>query len=189
MEPAAGLKEVEMFHWQSETMQDEDRAGLEQSSSPKADDAQRNEDGSGDLLLCRSSAMIEVLVGDRENAQELTCSICLDLFWDPLVIPSCRHAFCRNCVIKSMHSSPNGQQCPNCRDDILIDPLTHDQDETLQKIVEATMTEDSLARRKSNAIAELEDLTRLMVHVYPIFYMNPGCRPGQRIQLYLFEKR
>lgn len=48
--------------------------------------------------------------------KELTCSICLDLFKDPVIL-KCGHNFCRYCIC--MHWDENGDdygyQCPECR--------------------------------------------------------------------------
>lgn len=39
---------------------------------------------------------------------ELTCSVCRDIFREPVVLP-CTHSFCRECLQKS------GPRCPLCR--------------------------------------------------------------------------
>ncbi|XP_048342914.1 E3 ubiquitin-protein ligase TRIM7-like [Sphaerodactylus townsendi] len=52
----------------------------------------------------------------RELCQESTCSICLDLFRDPVLIPGCGHSFCRACLTQSW-GEPAGADtsCPQCR--------------------------------------------------------------------------
>uniref|UniRef100_A0A670Z4S7 RING-type domain-containing protein n=1 Tax=Pseudonaja textilis TaxID=8673 RepID=A0A670Z4S7_PSETE len=42
--------------------------------------------------------------------EEATCSICLDYFQDPVLIPECGHNFCRGCLTRSSEAS-----CPECR--------------------------------------------------------------------------
>ncbi|XP_041651059.1 E3 ubiquitin-protein ligase TRIM21-like [Cheilinus undulatus] len=45
---------------------------------------------------------------------QFLCSICLDVFTDPVTIP-CGHNFCQNCITE--HWDSNVQyQCPNCKD-------------------------------------------------------------------------
>ncbi|XP_042310929.1 LOW QUALITY PROTEIN: E3 ubiquitin-protein ligase TRIM39-like [Sceloporus undulatus] len=42
--------------------------------------------------------------------EEATCSICLDPFRDPVMIPNCGHNFCRACITQCQQSL-----CPQCR--------------------------------------------------------------------------
>ncbi|KAM9751937.1 nuclear factor 7, brain-like [Menidia menidia] len=44
-------------------------------------------------------------------SEDLTCSICLTIFSDPVVL-RCGHSFCRECISLSLKSQP---QCPQCR--------------------------------------------------------------------------
>lgn len=45
--------------------------------------------------------------------QELICSVCRDIFKNPLVLP-CSHSFCRDCLQGS--SKSGGNRCPLCRE-------------------------------------------------------------------------
>uniref|UniRef100_A0A3Q3B363 RING-type domain-containing protein n=1 Tax=Kryptolebias marmoratus TaxID=37003 RepID=A0A3Q3B363_KRYMA len=45
------------------------------------------------------------------SSEDLTCSICLTLFDDPVII-CCGHSFCRKCITLSLSSQ---RQCPQCR--------------------------------------------------------------------------
>ncbi|XP_078575647.1 uncharacterized protein LOC144861547 [Branchiostoma floridae x Branchiostoma japonicum] len=48
--------------------------------------------------------------------EELTCSICLELFTRPKVLP-CQHTFCQDCL--QDHAGRGGAfQCPNCRQQV-----------------------------------------------------------------------
>ncbi|NXH17839.1 TRI59 protein, partial [Bucco capensis] len=60
--------------------------------------------------------------------EELTCSICYNLFEDPRIL-SCSHTFCRNCLEGVIQSSRNFSiwrplrlplKCPNCRTSVEI---------------------------------------------------------------------
>ncbi|XP_059193519.1 E3 ubiquitin-protein ligase TRIM39-like [Centropristis striata] len=51
---------------------------------------------------------------------QFLCSICLDVFADPVTIP-CGHNFCKTCITE--HWDKNVQcQCPNCKKDFSIRP-------------------------------------------------------------------
>ncbi|KAG8127608.1 hypothetical protein E2320_014551 [Naja naja] len=47
--------------------------------------------------------------------EEATCSICLDYFRDPVLIPECGHNFCRGCLIHRWGTSESEASCPQCR--------------------------------------------------------------------------
>ncbi|XP_053235572.1 zinc finger protein RFP-like isoform X2 [Podarcis raffonei] len=47
---------------------------------------------------------------------EATCSICLDYFKDPVIIPECGHNFCRSCLILFWGESEAEASCPQCRE-------------------------------------------------------------------------
>ena len=55
-----------------------------------------------------------VLIGDH-----LTCSICLDLFEDPVTTP-CGHTFCKGCLDRNMTLNDLG--CPLCPHLVLPTP-------------------------------------------------------------------
>ncbi|XP_058027659.1 E3 ubiquitin-protein ligase TRIM39-like isoform X2 [Ahaetulla prasina] len=47
--------------------------------------------------------------------EEATCSICLDYFQDPVLIPECGHNFCRGCLTRSWGTSESEASCPQCK--------------------------------------------------------------------------
>uniref|UniRef100_A0A670HY97 Zinc finger protein RFP-like n=1 Tax=Podarcis muralis TaxID=64176 RepID=A0A670HY97_PODMU len=47
--------------------------------------------------------------------EEATCSICLEYFQDPVIIPECGHNFCRSCLILYWGKSEGEASCPQCR--------------------------------------------------------------------------
>ncbi|XP_078584919.1 uncharacterized protein LOC144867027 [Branchiostoma floridae x Branchiostoma japonicum] len=56
----------------------------------------------------------------EEIREELTCSICLELFTRPKVLP-CQHTFCQDCL--QDHAGRGGAlQCPNCRQQVRLPP-------------------------------------------------------------------
>ncbi|XP_070789482.1 E3 ubiquitin-protein ligase TRIM11-like [Pituophis catenifer annectens] len=51
----------------------------------------------------------------QDFLEEATCSICLDFFQDPVLIPKCGHNFCRGCLTRSRGTSKSKASCPQCR--------------------------------------------------------------------------
>ncbi|KAK9405741.1 zinc finger protein RFP-like [Crotalus adamanteus] len=51
----------------------------------------------------------------QDLLEEATCSICLDYFQDPVLIPECGHNFCRGCLTRSWGTSESEASCPQCR--------------------------------------------------------------------------
>ncbi|CAI5768163.1 E3 ubiquitin-protein ligase TRIM7-like [Podarcis lilfordi] len=47
--------------------------------------------------------------------EEATCSICLECFRDPVIIPECGHNFCRSCLTQYWGKSEGEASCPQCR--------------------------------------------------------------------------
>ncbi|XP_058027706.1 zinc finger protein RFP-like [Ahaetulla prasina] len=47
--------------------------------------------------------------------EEGTCSICLEFFQDPVLMPECGHNFCRGCLTRSWGTSESEASCPQCR--------------------------------------------------------------------------
>ena len=55
--------------------------------------------------------------------EQLTCSICLDVFTEPKTL-QCLHSFCLPCLKKMAAKSPSDAplRCPDCREDIRLPP-------------------------------------------------------------------
>ncbi|XP_030053368.1 E3 ubiquitin-protein ligase TRIM39 [Microcaecilia unicolor] len=47
--------------------------------------------------------------------EEVSCSICLDYFTDPVII-DCGHNFCRSCITQSWEGKDTDFPCPQCRE-------------------------------------------------------------------------
>nr|XP_034962968.1 E3 ubiquitin-protein ligase TRIM7-like [Zootoca vivipara] len=54
----------------------------------------------------------------RDLCEEATCSICLEYFRDPVIIPECGHNFCRSCLIQCWGKSEGEASCPQCRETV-----------------------------------------------------------------------
>lgn len=51
----------------------------------------------------------------KETVEEdHTCSICLDVFFKPVILPRCGHHFCENCLYESAMLT-EARRCPLCR--------------------------------------------------------------------------
>ncbi|CAM4649981.1 unnamed protein product [Caretta caretta] len=46
---------------------------------------------------------------------EVTCSLCLDYFKDPIIITKCSHSFCRACITQHCKDPGTDVRCPHCR--------------------------------------------------------------------------
>jgi hypothetical protein len=52
--------------------------------------------------------------------EHMTCSICLELYSEPLRLP-CEHCYCRKCLVDLCSCDPGSKfQCPECRHPITI---------------------------------------------------------------------
>uniref|UniRef100_A0A670HXH7 RING-type E3 ubiquitin transferase n=1 Tax=Podarcis muralis TaxID=64176 RepID=A0A670HXH7_PODMU len=52
----------------------------------------------------------------EDLCEEATCSICLEYFRDPVIIPECGHNFCRACLTQCWEKSEGEASCPQCRE-------------------------------------------------------------------------
>ncbi|XP_037019619.2 E3 ubiquitin/ISG15 ligase TRIM25 [Artibeus jamaicensis] len=63
-------------------------------------------------------------MADLSLAEELTCSICLDLFRMPVTTP-CGHNFCGQCLDETWAAPGAAYQCPQCRRTYKVRPQLH----------------------------------------------------------------
>jgi hypothetical protein len=64
----------------------------------------------------------EVVVFAKPPPPDLKCSICLELFRDPL-ITNCGHTFCSRCVYQ-VSGGASGDQCAVCRKSVVVTELS-----------------------------------------------------------------
>ncbi|KAJ7872175.1 hypothetical protein B0H14DRAFT_3131661 [Mycena olivaceomarginata] len=78
-------------------------------------------------------------VSGEDLERALTCSICQDIMWKPVITPGCGHTFCRECLVNhfqwesathaTMHQGWNEIRplpvhiCPNCRGTVTEAPV------------------------------------------------------------------
>ncbi|XP_064614074.1 nuclear pore complex protein DDB_G0274915-like [Liolophura sinensis] len=52
------------------------------------------------------------------DLEDLDCSICRDIFKEPVALPDCQHVFCRQCIqslVDAAHRETQSPRCPDCR--------------------------------------------------------------------------
>ncbi|XP_015267766.1 PREDICTED: E3 ubiquitin-protein ligase TRIM41-like isoform X2 [Gekko japonicus] len=70
----------------------------------------------------------------QELSEELTCSICLEYFRDPVMLTECGHNFCRLCLTRSWGEPPADASCPQCRE--MVQPRNLKPNRQLANVVE-----------------------------------------------------
>ncbi|KAL7986441.1 hypothetical protein Chor_011607 [Crotalus horridus] len=98
--------------------------------------------------------------------EEATCSICLDYFQDPVLIPECGHNFCRGCLTRSWRTSESEASCPQCRQ--TFGPRNVLPNRQLARLVEVARRcedpwgeeggSDHIEKEKKNVVAEFREL-------------------------------
>uniref|UniRef100_UPI00398EC09C E3 ubiquitin/ISG15 ligase TRIM25-like n=1 Tax=Pristiophorus japonicus TaxID=55135 RepID=UPI00398EC09C len=80
-------------------------------------------------------------------AEELTCAVCLQVYWDPVILP-CQHSFCLKCIsdVWAHAAGPDGINCPQCRRKFNPRPKL-EKNFTLQSIVEKFNQSQTAAER------------------------------------------
>ena len=118
-----------------------------------------------------------------------TCSLCLNWYCEPIET-SCKHTFCRVCLLQSTQLSPDGRKCPLCRTPLIMpDPKTHPIDRTLETLIRQNILSSEYELRLSSSRQIMADLAERARTTVPIFYMSPGVRTNRHIALHLFEPR
>ncbi|XP_061469466.1 uncharacterized protein LOC133378868 [Rhineura floridana] len=80
---------------------------------PVADEKERKRNS---FCLPGGAAMADLWGPVQDLCEEATCSICLEYFWDPVIIPECGHNFCRACLRRCWGKSEAEASCPQCRE-------------------------------------------------------------------------
>lgn len=77
----------------------------------------------------------------------MTCSICLDILYQPVTSP-CSHSFCRVCVRRLIQYDTGGATCPTCRQPLRLDPDGLVVNRELLAKLEELFSEDVLGRKE-----------------------------------------
>jgi len=119
--------------------------------------------------------------GEGQNSdliQELSCTLCLELFYEPTTL-RCGHTFCMSCIKKSIiHKN----ECPICREVVTHIPSSS---VTLRNICNHHFPKQYEARRADfQQLLEEKPPSRLL----PMFILEP-LLPNQEMTLHVFEYR
>ena len=71
-----------------------------------------------DTMKMTENTMDDAVIGRCREAiaDTLKCSVCLDLYDDPLILSGCGHTFCRECITKHLQGrKAYSSQCPECK--------------------------------------------------------------------------
>jgi tripartite motif-containing protein 59 len=94
--------------------------------------------------------------------EEMTCSICLELYEEPLMLP-CTHTFCKSCLLDLVQSGQPGQylRCPECRMEHVLDsqgvdtfPKNRVLDNVIQKYKQQRQKSVEEKRQRSQELAD-----------------------------------
>ncbi|XP_072847062.2 E3 ubiquitin-protein ligase RNF135 isoform X5 [Pogona vitticeps] len=60
---------------------------------------------------------------EKKLQEELTCSLCLDVFNTPVLIAKCSHNFCKKCISQHCQKARDKAFCPECRGELRLNGL------------------------------------------------------------------
>ncbi|KAL8213161.1 UNVERIFIED_CONTAM: hypothetical protein K2H54_061074 [Gekko kuhli] len=88
----------------------------------------------------------------QELSEELTCSVCLGYFRDPVMLTECGHNFCRACLTRTWGEPPADASCPQCRE--IVQPRNLKPNRQLANVVEIAKKLSLQGEREGAAEAE-----------------------------------
>ena len=104
----------------------------------------------GRIRVCAAPRSVGVHAMEDDLDPAFECTVCTDLFLDPVTAP-CGHSFCRRCLARSLDHKP---ECPLCRAQV-FGAFAHDAkvSVTIQEIIERQVPENVRAARAARAEA------------------------------------
>lgn len=113
-----------------------------------------------------------------EELGELECAICADALWEPVRVPSCKHAFCRSCLLELVRRTEGNQgaRCPLCRAQLPAREAAEGENATPRWLIDAEpdahlvqrlhtcLPPAMLQRRRTDAELRSANVLRLRVH-------------------------
>ncbi|XP_043922327.1 zinc-binding protein A33-like [Protopterus annectens] len=113
----------------------------------------------------------------HDLAEDLLCSICLDLFKEPVVL-ECGHSFCKSCIDKAWDSEKNSS-CPECREALPSKMYTVNRQlckvvESSQKFWQYDKEEIPNQDQKSHYLLGLHECTEHN-EALKVFCQDDGC--------------
>ncbi|XP_048345243.1 E3 ubiquitin-protein ligase TRIM7-like isoform X2 [Sphaerodactylus townsendi] len=93
----------------------------------------------------------------QELCEEASCSVCLDFFRDPVMIPECGHTFCRACLTHSWGDLEGAEaSCPQCRGPAQEGTLRPNQQlANLVKVIQKLRPSEGSAKKRKRGVCDL----------------------------------
>ncbi|XP_051806204.1 nuclear factor 7, brain-like isoform X2 [Acanthochromis polyacanthus] len=137
------------------------------------------------MCLCAWQREIGVRDGVGLCYEDLTCSVCLSIFTDPVTLP-CGHSFCRQCVTE-VHS------CPQCRAALSTEAKCLLTSVILKSLVEKAKEAEKMKEEDRSGKAEVPDLCPEHGEKLKLFCVTEQqlaciiCRDGERHEGHKFK--
>eukprot|EP00943_MAST-04B_sp_MAST-4B-sp1_P002491 g2491.t1 len=133
----------------------------------------------------KNKSMENVIEKDK-LLDDLCCPICFRLFYEPLSLP-CGHSYCRTCITRALSSKPI-QECPLCRDPLMLDASNAKVNVIIQNLLENHF-ETELMERKKEEKEDADELENIRPSIFLFLAPNIVAMPGQKITFNIFEPR
>ncbi|KAM6953843.1 nuclear factor 7, ovary-like [Aplochiton taeniatus] len=114
--------------------------------------------------------------------EDLTCSICLSLFSDPVSLP-CLHSFCRLCVSEALRTQSS---CPLCRDDVPTGETNLTTNHIVKSLADRAREEEKRNEQRKNEAGVTDMMCREHEEKLKLFCETDQqlvcviCRDGQQ---------
>jgi Lon protease-like protein len=129
---------------------------------------------------------IQNVIEKDKLLDDLCCPICFRLFSEPLTL-RCGHSYCRACITRALSSKPI-QECPLCRDPLMLDASNAKVNVIIQKLLENHF-ETELMERKKEEKEDADELENIRPSIFLFLAPNIVAMPGQKITFNMFESR
>ncbi|XP_064860131.1 LON peptidase N-terminal domain and RING finger protein 1-like isoform X3 [Oncorhynchus nerka] len=125
-----------------------------------------------------------VVPRDLLDPNDLECSLCFRLFYEPVTAP-CGHTFCKNCLERCLDHTP---QCPLCKESLreYLAARKYTVTSVLDRVIKQYLSKEQSERQKTH-LEETQELADLMKKV-PIFVCTMAY-PTVPCPLHVFEPR
>ena len=118
-------------------------------------------------------------MNNNENNQEidndLTCSICNDLLYQPVSI-ACGHTYCKSCLVKKLKDKPI---CPQCYLPTFVSPSSLKENITLKGLIESKYPQIKFQNRSKYQVLEKnENSENLFSNIFTLITDKQFLFPG-----------
>ncbi|KAM4563406.1 nuclear factor 7, ovary-like isoform 3-T3 [Odontesthes bonariensis] len=122
-------------------------------------------------------------------SEDLTCSVCLAIFTDPVNLP-CGHSFCRKCIAAVLNTQ---QQCPQCRTDVATEAKCLPTSLILKSLAEKAKESERTKKERGDESAQKTELCPEHEEKLKLFCVTDQqlaciiCRDGVRHEGHKFK--